>query len=100
MSFRINTNVGALSAFNSVNQVSDQLSKSQGKLSSGLRIKDASDDPAGLISSELFRSQINSMDAALKNNQEAMNYAKTAENALGEICFASKANYPRNKFQN
>ena len=85
MSFRINTNVGALSAFNSVNQVTDMLSKSQGKLSSGLRIKDASDDPAGLISSELFRSQINSMDAALKNNQEAMNYAKTAENALGEM---------------
>ncbi len=85
MSFRINTNVGALSAFNSVNQVSDMLSKSQGKLSSGLRIKDASDDPAGLISSELFRSQINSMDAALRNNQEALNYAKTAENALGEM---------------
>jgi flagellin len=85
MSFRINTNVGALSAFNSVNQVTDMLSKSQGKLSSGLRIKDASDDPAGLISSELFRSQINSMDAALRNNQEALNYAKTAENALGEM---------------
>ena len=85
MSFRINTNVGALSAFNSVNQVSDMLGKSQGKLSSGLRIKDASDDPAGLISSELFRSQINSMDAALRNNQEALNYAKTAENALGEM---------------
>ncbi len=85
MSFRINTNIGAMSAFNSVNDVTSMLSKSQGKLSSGLRIKDASDDPAGLISSELFRSQINSMDAALRNNQEALNYAKTAENALGEM---------------
>ena len=85
MSFRINNNANALSAYNSVSQATNQMAKSMGKLSSGLRIKDASDDPAGLISSELFRSQINSMDAALKNNQEAMNYAKTAENALGEM---------------
>jgi flagellin len=85
MSFRINNNANALSAYNSVSQATNQMAKSMGKLSSGLRIKDASDDPAGLISSELFRSQINSMDAALRNNQEAMNYAKTAENALGEM---------------
>ncbi len=56
-----------------------------GKLSKGLRIADASDDPAGLISSELFRSQISSMDSAMRNNTEAMNYSKTAENALGEM---------------
>jgi flagellin len=61
------------------------MSKSMGRLSKGLRIADASDDPAGLISSELFRSQISSMDAAMRNNQEALNYAKTAENALGEM---------------
>ena len=85
MSFRINNNANALSAYNSVSQGTNQMAKSMGKLSSGLRIKDASDDPAGLISSELFRSQINSMDAALRNNQEALNYAKTAENALGEM---------------
>jgi flagellin len=85
MSFRINNNANALSAYNSVSQATNQMAKSMGKLSSGLRIKDASDDPAGLISSELFRSQINSMDAALRNNQEALNYAKTAENALGEM---------------
>ena len=85
MPFRINNNITAQGAFNGVNQVSDLMGKSMGKLSSGLRIKDASDDPAGLISSELFRSQINSMDSALRNNQEAMNYAKTAENALGEM---------------
>jgi len=85
MSFRINTNVEALSAYNSVSNVSSNMSKSMGRLSKGLRISDASDDPAGLISSELFRSQITSMDAAMRNNTEAMNYAKTAENALGEM---------------
>ncbi len=85
MSFRINTNVEALSAFNSVSNVSSNMTKSMGKLSKGLRIADASDDPAGLISSELFRSQITSMDSAMRNNTEAMNFAKTAENALGEM---------------
>jgi len=55
------------------------------RLSKGLRIADASDDPAGLISSELFRSQLSSMDQAMRNNNEALNYAKTAENGLGEM---------------
>ena len=85
MSFQINNNISALGAYNSVSHVSSQMTKSMGKLSKGLRIADASDDPAGLISSELFRSQISSMDAAMRNNTEAMNYSKTAENALGEM---------------
>jgi flagellin len=85
MSFRINNNIRALGAFNDVTRVSNEMNKSMGRLSKGLRIADASDDPAGLISSELFRAQINSMDAAMRNNQEALNYAKTAENALGEM---------------
>ena len=55
------------------------------RLSKGLRIADASDDPAGLISSELFRAHLSSMDQAMRNNNEALNYAKTAENGLGEM---------------
>jgi flagellin len=85
MSFRINTNIRALGAYFDVSNVTSEMNKSMGRLSKGLRIADASDDPAGLISSELFRAQINSMDAAMRNNQEALNYAKTAENALGEM---------------
>ena len=85
MAFQINNNISALSAYNSVSKVSNLMSKSMGRLSKGLRIADASDDPAGLISSELFRSQIISMDSAMRNNTEAMNYSKTAENALGEM---------------
>src|SRR5437867_3159024 len=85
MSFQINNNITAMGAYNSVSHVSNLMSKSMGKLSKGLRIADASDDPAGLISSELFRSQIASMDSAMRNNTEAMNYSKTAENALGEM---------------
>jgi flagellin len=85
MSFRINNNIPALGAYNNVSKVTMDLNRSQGKLSSGLRIADAGDDPAGLVASELFRSHITSMDAAIRNNQEATNYAKTAENGLGEV---------------
>jgi flagellin len=85
MSFRINTNIRALGAFFDVSNTNIEMGKSMNRLSKGLRIADASDDPAGLISSELFRSQINSMDQAIRNNQEALNYAKTAENGLGEM---------------
>jgi flagellin len=85
MSFRINNNINAQRAFNATSQVNYEMSKSMNRLSKGLRIADASDDPAGLISSELFRAQMNSMDQAMRNNQEAINYAKTAENGLGEM---------------
>jgi flagellin len=85
MAFQINNNINAMSAYSNVKNSNMDLNKSMAKLSSGLRINQASDDPAGLISSELFRSQISSMDSAMRNNQEAGNYAKTAENALGEM---------------
>jgi flagellin len=63
----------------------DMLQASMSRLSSGLRITKASDDPSGLISSENLRSQIGSLDAAMRNNQDAINYSKTAESALQEV---------------
>ena len=85
MSFQINSNINALTAFNAVSNTSSQLSQSMNRLSTGLRIASAADDPAGLISANLFQSQISSMDAATSNNTQAMNFAKTAESALGEM---------------
>ena len=85
MSFRINSNFAAMNAHANLVANSDLLQASMGRLSSGLRITKASDDPAGLISSENLRSQINSLDAAVRNNQDAINYSKTAESALVEV---------------
>jgi flagellin len=85
MSFKINNNINALRSYNDVSNVTNEMNKSMSRLSKGLRIAEASDDPAGLISSETFRAQISSIDAAMRNNQEAVNYSKTAENALGEM---------------
>ncbi|MFN8221488.1 MAG: flagellin [Fimbriimonadales bacterium] len=85
MSFRVNTNVAAMNALRNVGQTSTEFGKAINRLSTGLRITSAADDPAGLIISENFRSQIASMDQALRNNQDAVNYAKTAEGALDEV---------------
>jgi flagellin len=63
----------------------DMLQTSMGRLSSGLRINKAGDDPAGLIASENFRSQIGGNEAAMRNNQDAINFSKTAESTLNEV---------------
>jgi flagellin len=85
MSFRINTNVSAMNAMRNLSMTGMSLAQSVTRLSTGLRINNAGDDPSGLIASEKFRAQIAGMDQALKNNQDALNYAKTAEGALDEV---------------
>jgi flagellin len=85
MSFRINTNVSAMNALRNVTGTGDQLSKSITRLSTGLRINSAADDPAGLIISRSFKAQIGGVDQAMKNSQDAINYVKTAEGALNEV---------------
>lgn len=85
MSFRVNTNVSAMNALRNLNSTGMQFAGSINKLSTGLRINTAADDPAGLIASENFRAQISGVEQAIKNSQDALNYAKTAEGALDEI---------------
>lgn len=85
MSFRVNTNVSAMGSLRNVSQTGDMFAKSISRLSTGLRINSAADDPAGLIISENFRSQIAGIDQAVRNNQDAVNFAKTAEGALDEV---------------
>lgn len=85
MSFRINTNVSAMNALRNVTATGDQASKSITRLSTGLRINSAADDPAGLIISRSFKAQIGGVEQAMKNSQDAINYVKTAEGALNEV---------------
>src|SRR3982751_5530782 len=85
MSLRINTNVTALNALRNLDQTSSSVSKSIERLSSGLRINNASDDPAGLIISEGLRSQIDGLNQAISNSQDANNLIKTAEGGLTEV---------------
>lgn len=85
MSFRINTNISAMTAFRSLSNTGTEQTKSITRLSTGLRINSGADDPAGLIAVENYKAQIGGMTAALSNNQDAMNYAKTADGALDEV---------------
>lgn len=55
------------------------------RLSTGMRINSASDDPAGLIISESMRTQILGIDQATRNAQDAINMTKTAEASLEEV---------------
>lgn len=85
MGFQINNNITAMSALRNVNNSSDAYAKSINRLSTGLRINNAADDPAGLIISERFRAQIGGLQQASKNAQDGINFAKTAEGALDEV---------------
>jgi flagellin len=85
MSFRINTNVSALNALDNLNNVAGSVASSIEKLSSGLRINTAADDPSGLIISEGLRAQIDGLNQAVSNSQDATNLIKTSEGALTEV---------------
>lgn len=82
---RINTNIPALISISSLGRSNEALSQSLQRLSTGLRINTAGDDPAGLIISETLRSQIGSLNQAINNSQRAQNVVATAEGALSEV---------------
>lgn len=85
MGLRINNNVSSLSALNKLRANDRAQQQSLERLSSGLRINRASDDPSGLVVSEKLRGQISSLGQALQNTQNDINLLNTAEAALGEI---------------
>jgi flagellin len=85
MAFTINTNVTAMQALSNVDNTSNALNTSIERLSTGLKINSAADDPAGLIISQKLQSQISGIGQAISNSQDAMNFAKTADGALSEV---------------
>lgn len=85
MSLRINFNNSSLTAHRMLSGSDSALSKNIERLSSGMRINNASDDPAGLIISEKLRAQVSGIGMAIKNANDAVNMVKTAESALGEV---------------
>jgi flagellin len=85
MSTRINHNILALTAQRNIYQSQLSLDSAVTRLSSGLRINNAWDDPAGLAVSERFRAQISSMVEAQRNANYNVNLLETAEGALSVI---------------
>lgn len=74
-----------MNALRNLSDTSNEIARSVGRLSTGLRINTAADDPAGLIISEGMRSQLKGLDQAIRNSQDAINMSKTAEGAMDEV---------------
>jgi flagellin len=85
MSLRINHNTGALNAWRHLTNNDFMMNKSLERLSSGLRINSAADDPAGLSISEKLRAQVGSLNQAVSNSEQAITMINTAEAAMNEI---------------
>lgn len=84
MSLFVNTNTSSLNAQRQLNDVSNSLSTSFERLSSGFRINSAADDAAGLQISDRLTSQVEGLNQAVRNANDAISVAQTAEGALDE----------------
>jgi flagellin len=85
MSMMINTNLVSLNA--QLNQSTSQssLATSMQRLSSGLRVNSAKDDAAGLAIADRMSAQISGMNVAVRNANDAISLAQTADGALGQV---------------
>ena len=81
----INTNISSLNAQRNLNTSQSALATSLQRLSSGLRINSAKDDAAGLAISDRMTSQIRGLNQAVRNANDGISLAQTAEGALSEV---------------
>jgi len=81
----INTNIASLNAQRNLSTSQSALATSLQRLSSGLRINSAKDDAAGMAISDRMTSQIRGMNQAVRNANDGISLAQTAEGSLNEI---------------
>lgn len=81
----INTNISSLNAQRNLSASQNSLSTSMQRLSSGLRVNSAKDDAAGLAIAERMNAQVRGMNVAIRNANDGISLAQTAEGALGKI---------------
>src|SRR3989339_1202326 len=81
----INTNIGSLNAQRNLNTSQSTLQISLQRLSSGLRVNSAKDDAAGLAIASRMESQVRGMNMAVRNANDGISLAQTAEGSLGTI---------------
>ena len=77
-------NLSSMNTNRQLGTVTEAMSKSTEKLSSGYKINRAADDAAGLSISEKLRSQIRGLDKAASNSQDGISLIQVAEGALNE----------------
>jgi len=81
----INTNTSALRAQNGSRIANQSLQNAMERLSTGKRINSAKDDAAGLAIASSMTSQIRGMSQGIRNANDGISMAQTAEGALGEV---------------
>jgi len=81
----INTNTASLNAQRNLVQSQSSLAQSMTRLSSGLRINSAKDDAAGLAIAERMNAQVRGMNVAIRNSNDGISLAQTAEGALSKV---------------
>ncbi|MGJ7549691.1 flagellin domain-containing protein [Pseudomonas alloputida] len=84
MALTVNTNTTSLGVQKNLNRASDALATSMTRLSSGLKINSAKDDAAGLQIATRMTSQIRGQTMAIKNANDGISIAQTAEGAMQE----------------
>lgn len=84
----INTNISSINAQRNLSKSSSALQTSLQRLSSGLRINSAKDDAAGLAISNRFATQIRGTNVAIRNANDGISFAQTAESGLTEVTTA------------
>ncbi len=85
MAQTINTNVMSLTAQRNLNSSQSALSTSMERISSGLRVNSARDDAAGLAIAERMNTQVRGMNVAIRNANDGISLAQTAEGGLQEV---------------
>lgn len=83
--FSIVNNIGALNALNRLGKAGQGMSKTLERLSSGLRINNASDDASGLAIAEGLRADISALNQATRNANDGISVVQVADGALSEI---------------
>ena len=81
----INTNLNSLNAQRNTSSSQMSLATSMQRLSSGLRVNSAKDDAAGLAIAERMNAQVKGMNVAVRNANDGISLAQTAEGALGKV---------------
>ena len=81
----INTNINALGAQAALGMANSKQATAMQRLSTGLRINSAADDAAGLAISNRMTSQINGYAVAIRNSNDGISMAQTADGAMGQI---------------
>ena len=85
MALVVNTNVASLVAQKNLGASQSTLDTAMERLSSGSRINSASDDAAGLAIASRMESQVRGLNQAIRNANDGISLAQTAEGAMEEI---------------